>query len=157
MGVLKNSRQKLGETKARDGSKIVIINDGRVLLLKRRSVPFIINPGIWAFVGGGRDRRETYLHTAYREVREETGIGRPMLRLANRPKKMALINIKKPAERWNNMIFIFISKTGAVKLNIENADYRWATFGQLEKEERFTNEFVAKKEILRMIKNAMKR
>ena|SRR5208283_4612050 len=157
MRVLKNSNQKLRETKTRDGSKVIIINNGRILLLKRRSVPFIINPGIWAFVGGGRDKRETYLQTAYREVHEETGIERSKLKLVNKPKRMALINVKKPEERWKNVVFIFVSKTGDVKLNIENADYRWATFSQLEKGERFTNEFVAKKEILRMVRTVLKR
>ncbi len=147
--------QKLWENRKRDGAKAIIVNGGRVLLLKRRNVPFIINPGIWTFVGGRREEGETYLETAYREVREETGIDGSDLRLASRPKMMTLINVKKPSDRWNNMVFVFISRTRTVRLDMENADYRWASFNELKEGERFTNEFVKKNEMIRMVKRAL--
>jgi 8-oxo-dGTP pyrophosphatase MutT (NUDIX family) len=157
MKIFGHGGKKLRRAETRDGAKVIIINRKRVLLLKRRNVPFIVNPGIWSFVGGGRDKDETYTETAYREVLEETGIGRHDLELVNRPKKMMLMDVKRPDQRWYNVVFIFLSRTGRVRLDIENAGYRWATTGQLKSGKDFTNEFVDKKGILRMIDRAVRK
>lgn len=46
---------------------------GQVLLLERAD-----RPGFWQSVTGSREGQETLLHTAQREVREETGIDAPL-------------------------------------------------------------------------------
>jgi len=58
----------------RDGIVAILINNNKVLLLKRRRIPFLTNPGIWFFITGGRKNGEAYIETAYREIMEETGL-----------------------------------------------------------------------------------
>jgi 8-oxo-dGTP diphosphatase len=50
---------------------IVEFPDGRILLVKRRTVPF---KGYWALPGGRVEAGETVEQTVVREVKEETGL-----------------------------------------------------------------------------------
>lgn len=59
----------------------VVIRDDRVLLVKRRNEP---DAGLWGFPGGHVDLGETAMHSATRELREETTIiARPLRYLTN--------------------------------------------------------------------------
>jgi 8-oxo-dGTP pyrophosphatase MutT (NUDIX family) len=141
------------ELKKRDGvSIVVIINKKKILLLKRRSLPFIINPGIWSFVSGGREAPEGYLETAYRELHEETQIKKTDLTLLQKVGKMKMFELRKPENVWSNEIFVFRTKTRKVKLNYENPKYRWASLNDLEKHRNYTNCFVDEKKLLKIIK-----
>ncbi len=71
---------------SRPGVTVVLLNRGRILLLKRISLPFISHPGIWYFVGGARKGRESPLQNAYREVEEEVGITKDELKPLSRSK-----------------------------------------------------------------------
>lgn len=157
MKISNHGKPVLWRAKSRDGAKAIIIYGRKVLLLKRRNLPFIINPGIWSFVGGRREEGETYLETACREIFEETGIRHSDLKLVLGQKMMELRDIKRNGYIWKNAIFLFRSRSQKVKINIENAGYRWASVRELEDEKDFTNEFVRKKKILRMIKLAIGR
>ncbi len=142
--------------KSHDGSTSVIIHKGKILLLKRRSLPFIVNPGIWWFPGGHRERGETYADAAYREIEEETGIKKTNLILLVRPEKMRILELKN-GRLWENMFFIFYSKTNRIKLDIENKKYRWAAFNELVEEKNFTNAFADRTLGLKVIKKQLKR
>ena len=50
---------------------IILINDNRILLIKRGNDPF---KNIWALPGGFMDMDETLEHAAIRELEEETSI-----------------------------------------------------------------------------------
>ena len=114
-----------------------------MLLLKRRNVPMIMNPGIWAFLSGGRDGNERYLTTAYREIGEETSIGKESLRMLYKEKR--LLKEDRKGIKWHNWLFIFHSNTRKVKLDYENSAYRWATMREIEKEINYTNVFINRK------------
>ncbi len=128
----------------------IIINRNKILLLKRRNVPIITNPGIWSFLSGARDVNERYIETAYREIREESGIDRRSLNLLF--KERMLIADRKRGIMWLNWVFIFRSNTGIVRLDYENSRYRWATIGQIEKEINYTNIFINNKELVKRIR-----
>ncbi len=128
----------------------VIIHKNRILLLKRRSLPVVINPGIWSFLSGARDGTERYLSTACREIREESGIGRESLSLLFSGKVSVTERSRNLA--WTNRIFIFRSSTGKVRLDFENSGYRWATIREIENEIDYTNVFINPKRILKSIK-----
>ena len=132
------------------GMNAIIIHDQKVLLLKRRNVPIILNPGIWAFVSGGNKRNEKYIDTAYREIKEETAIDRRSLTLLF--KTRMLLMDKKRKIIWPNWVFIFRSDTGKVRLDYENSAYRWATVNQIEKEINYTNIFINHKELEKTIR-----
>ncbi len=143
------SRPKYRITQKYSGMTAIIINNGKVLLLKRRNIPVIMNPGIWAFLSGGRDGRERYIHTAYREIEEESGLKKDSLKLLYRKRRLVTDEGRRLC--WYNWIFIFRSNTSKVKLDYENSAYRWATLRQIEKEINYTNVFINRREIERKI------
>jgi 8-oxo-dGTP diphosphatase len=57
------------------GVNVAIIQDGRILLTKRRDVP------VWCLPGGGVEAGESVAEAAVREAFEETGLGIELTRL----------------------------------------------------------------------------
>jgi 8-oxo-dGTP pyrophosphatase MutT (NUDIX family) len=137
-----------------DGVACVVINRSKILLLKRRNVPFISNPGIWAFVMGGIERGEDYLETAYREIKEETDIDKKQLTLLYGPKRVNIV-YKKKNLMWSNNFYIFRSTTNKVKLDLENSAYRWATFDEIKNSRTYTNIFINEQFLLNKIRSGL--
>ena len=138
----------------KEGVTTIIINGGRILIMKRISLPFLIHSGIWTFVAGRKERKEGYEETAYREIEEEAGIAREDLRLASRPVRIMKIN-EKGGTKFHNMLYVFYSRTRRVRKNIENSDYRWATLSEIRGQRRYTNIFADKHSIERIIGRAI--
>lgn len=140
----------------RDGAVVAIVRGGNVLLLKRRRIPFIANPGLWCLVMGGRSGKESYIENAYREVEEETGIGRSHLMLLAKKNNVRLFDaVRNDKVAWENAFLIFHSDTNEVRKNFENSAFRWATISEIIKEREYTNIFVDKEEITKLIKGAI--
>ena len=138
-----------------DGVAVVILHKRRILLLKRRKIPFIFNPGIWSFVMGSRKRGEQYKETAYRELNEETGLERKSIKKLRKPIKVWMFDAKKN-KKWQNYLFFFSSSTDKIKLNMENSGYRWASLNDLKKGKDYTNIFIDKNRVLREIESCIK-
>ncbi len=138
-----------------DGVAVVILHKRRILLLKRRKIPFIFNPGIWSFVMGSRKRGEQYKETAYRELNEETGLEMKSIRQLRKPIKVWMFDAKKN-KKWQNYLFFFSSSTDKIKLNMENSGYRWASLNDLKKGKDYTNIFIDKNRVLREIESCIK-
>ena len=63
-------------TKTREGSRAIIVQDGRILLTHE------LNSGWWLLPGGGMEEGETLETCVIREVEEETGyLVRPIRQL----------------------------------------------------------------------------
>ena len=126
---------------------------GRVLLLKRRNIPLILNPGIWSFLSGGRKKGERYLRTAYREIREETSLQKKSLKLLHH----STVTVVEPRlkQKWPNHLYLFKSDTNKVILDMENSSYRWATISELRNHTGYTNVFNDEKTILNAIGRLM--
>ena len=131
----------------RPGMTAIIINRDRVLLLKRRRVPIILNPGIWGFLSGGRDKNEAYINTAYREIMEETGIDKDKLTLLSSMYGIDCFDRRRRI-KWQNAIFFFRSSTSRVKLDIENRSYRWAPVRDIKEHRMYTNVFCNEAKVL---------
>ena len=114
----------------RDGITAVLINKRRILLLKRLNAPLMSHPGRWSFLSGGRDKGERYLQTAYREIFEETKIPAERLTLLD-GNSIIVLKDEGKGLKWPNRFFIFRVSSRAVKLNVENTDYKWVSFDQV--------------------------
>lgn len=137
------------------GVTVAIMNRGRVLLLRRISLPFMVNPGIWYFVGGGRKGRETPLQNAYREIREETGIEADRLCVTASGK--IVIRDQKRKERWSNEFFVMRSADRRIRLNFENRDHKWVEFQSMLKYKGLLGSLENSKGVLAMIKGSPKK
>jgi 8-oxo-dGTP pyrophosphatase MutT (NUDIX family) len=135
----------------RRGITAVLIHKNRILLIKRRYLPFIIsNYGIWSFLFGGKKENESYASALYREIKEETGIDEKNLNKIIGPIVIELFDDFKGI-KWKNMMYILHSKTNEVDLDIENSDYRWATYGEIINRDCYTNIFCNENKIEKLI------
>ena len=140
----------------RDGVTAVIINKGKILLLKRASFPLMSHKGVWSFLTGGRERKERHIETAYREIKEEINVDKSQLKLILKDKMVTLTDPKEKIQ-WNNRFFIFQSKTRKVKLDLENRAYKWVTLKQLQAHENVLTDYIPNRNyIFRLIKSALK-
>ena len=133
-----------------DGITAIIINkkSNKILFLKRRSLPFIVNPGVFSFISGKRKYNEKYIDTAYREIYEETKLSRDELEL----KDNGSIFIYYKKYFWKNKIYVFATNKIKIKLNIENSDYKWIYYKQIPNE--YLKMFIDKKNIRSIIEKA---
>ena len=138
------------------GIAAIIINSKtkKILLIKRRNLPIIQNKGIWSFLFGGKKKNETYLETAYREIKEETKLEEHDLKIFSKPKKMLIFDDKRK-ERWYNYLYLFLTNTERIKLSFENSSFRWADPEDIFTENNYKNIFFERKAIELLIKNAL--
>jgi|SRR5271157_583589 len=138
----------------RDGVTAIIVNRGRLLVLKRRAIPFTMDPGEWEFVAGSRKRGESHADAAYREVLEETGIPKGRLTLAAKRARVVKTDAKGTFT-YSNALYVFCSGSDKVKLNIENSRHRWATYDEIAAHKDYTNVFLNERLILGMIRKVL--
>lgn len=137
------------------GITAAIINNRRILLVKRRNIPFIGNPGIWTFVSGSTKRNETHDEAACREISEETGIRKQSLILLKKKINVVKVDLKKNKQFYDDFYF-FKSNTRRVKLNLESSDYRWISIDEIKKHKNYTNVFLDERFIIETIKSLIK-
>ncbi len=96
-------------TKTREGSRAIILEDGKLLLTHE------LNSGWWLIPGGGLEEGETPDICVIREVEEETG-------LIVRPVKQFLI-LHEYYEEYRYTGYIFICEvTGKGRMNLTDAE-----------------------------------
>jgi 8-oxo-dGTP pyrophosphatase MutT (NUDIX family) len=138
------------------GVVAILVHKGKVLVMKRIWLPFILHPGIWTFPAGRIDRGESDRKAVYREVLEETGIDKGQLALLGRYPKIMKVD-KKGRNASENTVYVFRSKTGRIRMNIENTAYRWATLSDIANERHYTNIFANPAFILKVIRKALEK
>ena len=140
----------------KEGVTVAIINGGKILLLKRRMLPFTPNGGLWYFVAGGRKRGEEYIDTAYRELREETAIAKEHTYVLAHAGITILERSRK--KRWENMFFVLHTTADDVRINIEHTAFKWVTLPQLVEEHRETLECISnEREVLDLLKSCIEK
>lgn len=150
----------LGELKLvdKDGVQVAILSNGRTLMLKRINPPiihrFIMHPGKWSFVCGGRKRGEEYVDAAYREIKEETGILKENLKLLVDGKDI-MVKSDEKGIRWKNKFFVFASDSPTIRLNFENTDYKWLDLQELSNNNDLWSMIADKDEVIRLIGNSL--
>lgn len=112
----------------RNAAKAFIVNDGRVLLMRRRSND-VHKPGAWDIPGGRLEQGEDPFLGLKREVQEEAGIG---------------VDIKMPidihhftrddGQKITMIVFWCVPDSLDIILSEEHQEYKWAL---LENEAEF--------------------
>lgn len=138
----------------REGITTALTNSGKILIVKRIRFPFISHPGMWSFVSGKREKGEKYLQSACREIFEETKIGAERLTLLGSTSVM--LKDERSGLKWQNRLFVFRSSSRAVKLNIENTNYKWVSFDQLCRSKDLGSMLSDKKHVFSLIKSCMR-
>lgn len=103
----------------------VIVNDEKVLLVRRNGEPF---DGKWEFPGGFMEDGETIEETCVREAKEETGLDVEPLEILGvytDPKR-------DPRGQTVGVAFVCWPKTTEVKLNDEASEYRWVRLDEID-------------------------
>ena len=112
------------------GVGAVIIDQGRVLLVKRGSPPLL---GEWSLPGGVVELGETLRAAAEREALEETGLivkAGEVLEVLDR-----IIPGKDAAPQYHYVLvdFLCVVRGGDLRAGGDAADVAWATMSELEK------------------------
>jgi 8-oxo-dGTP pyrophosphatase MutT (NUDIX family) len=137
------------------GVTAIILNKSKILIIKRIWLPFIMHPGYWSFVTGGRDTKEKSIDAAYREILEETGIKRNQLTLLFKGAEITIRHHRKDL-KWMDDLFIFRSSIRTVRLNPENTGYKWLSLKELQQHKNSTIDYIEqKKEVLSLVKKFM--
>jgi len=106
-----------------------IIYQEKLLILKR-SGNVSTHPNLWAAISGYLENEYPLLQ-AYTEIREETGITAPEIKLMVQAKPRIVDDIPNQT-RWEIHSFLFQArKEIPVRLNWENSSYAWVDIGQL--------------------------
>ncbi len=104
----------------------VLMHQGKVLLL-RRSDRVRTYKGLWGGVAGYVEPGEQPLQTAYKELREETGLTPDLVRLVAQAEPIAFTDVYQ-GERydWTIHPFLFeLLKDKNLKIDWEHSEYRW--------------------------------
>jgi len=139
----------------KNGVSTIILHKGKLLIVKRINLPFLITyPGKWFFVAGKREKGEKFIDTAYREIKEEVKIRKDHLRLLHKS-KLILLDHKK-GQRWVDKLFVFCSSTDNIILNFEHSQYKWVNLDEFKK--IFEPDIIEnRKEILALIRKHVRK
>ncbi len=139
----------------RPGVTVAVVNGSRVLILKRRNLPLMVNRGIWYFVGGSRKDGETLLQNAFREVFEELHVKRSGLSVIS--SFPATIRDRRKLQRWGNTFFVMASADRKIKLNLEHTGYRWVSPGSLDSYKDLLGALEDSGKVMEKIKSAIRK
>ena len=113
---------------------LVTNSDGELLILKRSNEVRTYR-GMWGGVAGYVEKNEKPVETAYKELREEVGLGKEDVLLVNEFDVEKFSDVYKGI-KYDWEIFPFLFRTGKKrKLHIdwEHTDYRWISPSEIEK------------------------
>ncbi len=100
-------------------------NEGNILVLKR-SNKVRTYKGMWCGVSGYVEEDEKPIDTAYKEIREETGLNKENIILLKRGDPIVFEDVYE-GETYNWKVFSFLFKKEGGKVNIdwEHSRYEW--------------------------------
>ena len=106
----------------------VVKNKGKVLILKKSEDDYSY-PNRWSFCSGYVKEFESAEETVLREIKEETELN---ARITKRGKLLQVYD-KNNDKNWVVMVFLCEVSSRNVKLDHENADFRWISHKDIKK------------------------
>jgi 8-oxo-dGTP diphosphatase len=106
------------------GVSALVVNDGRVLLVKRGKPPLL---GYWSLPGGHVEGGETLAGAAAREVLEETGIA------ASNLKRIEVVEIIGDSGAARHIVLVVFrgDGSGTPVAGDDAAEARWVALGEI--------------------------
>jgi len=103
---------------------IVIVHEGKVLLLLRKNEPF---KDVWWFPGGRLQKNEYLSHCALRKVKDETGLDVEIVKKLNVYESMDTKSFYPDISTAHTINTVFIVKTTSNEINLDNThdEYKW--------------------------------
>ena len=106
----------------------VVRHKGKVLILKKAPGDYNF-PGYWSFCSGYIKEFESAEDTVLREIKEESGLMAKILKKG----KLFLQEYPKKGKSWYLMPFLCEVKSGRIKLDHENTEYKWIAYKDINK------------------------
>jgi dATP pyrophosphohydrolase len=104
----------------------------------------------WQIVRGGVKKKETYAHAALRELREETGIKKPLE--FYRTGTVESFYIAADDTLWHGAGFCaLVSQEQSIKLNHEHNAFRWVPRDQIDQQTMWASERMLLRDLIRDI------
>ena len=106
----------------------IVKNRNKILILKK-SAHYYNYPNRWSFCSGYVKEFESAEDTVLREIKEETGLN---AKIAKRG-RLLQVHDKNNGKNWVMMVFLCEVKSSNVKLDHENAKFRWINYNDIKK------------------------
>lgn len=106
----------------------IVKNKDKILILKKSKGDYNY-PNKWSFCSGYVKEFESAEDTVLREIKEETGLKIKIKGVG----KLIEIPDKNKGKKWIVMIYLCEAKSRNVKLDHENAEFRWISPKDMEK------------------------
>ena len=106
----------------------VVKNKGKILILKKSPKDWTY-PNKWSFCSGYAKEFQSAEDNVLREIKEETGLNAKIIKNG----RLLEIYDKNKNKRWIVAPFLCEVKSRNVRLDHENADYRWISQKDIKK------------------------
>ena len=116
----------------RTGCSVIVVRDGKVLLVKRGKEPF---RGCWSLPGGGQEAGETLEDCARRELREETGLEAGALEFVAARDRISRNDAGAVIHHFVLSTFFARDASGEASALDDALDAGWFTLSEMKKRE----------------------
>lgn len=112
----------------------VLINDDEKILILKRSEKVSTYKGMWGAVAGYVEEDEEPHETAFKEIREETGLKKDEIKLLKQLDPIEFFDLYE-GKYYHWIIFPFLFKSekkDKVNIDWEHTEYRWVNPSELK-------------------------
>ncbi len=112
----------------------ILIDENKNILIFKRSNKVSTYKGYWSGISGYIEKDEEPVDTAFKEIKQETGLSDENVELIKTVEPVEFIDIYKDKKySWKVYPFLFkIRKESKIQINWENISYRWIKLSDID-------------------------